>query len=52
MFGGIFGVSGLVGGIITLGLGIIILIWPRLLTTLVGIWLIIVGIFAIVSAFR
>jgi uncharacterized membrane protein HdeD (DUF308 family) len=51
MFGGTFGVSGLIGGIITLGLGIIILIWPKLLTTLIGIWLIIVGIIAIINAF-
>lgn len=51
MFGGTFGVSGLIGGIITLGLGIIILIWPKLLTTLIGIWLIIVGIVAIIHAF-
>jgi uncharacterized membrane protein HdeD (DUF308 family) len=50
MFEGMLGFGGLVGGIITLALGIIILVWPKLLTTLIGIWLIIVGIIAIVSS--
>jgi len=47
---GFLGIGGLIGGIITLILGIIILVWPRLVTTIIGIWLIIVGIVAIVSS--
>jgi uncharacterized membrane protein HdeD (DUF308 family) len=50
MLGGILGIGGLIGGIITLVLGIIILVWPRLISTIIGIWLIIVGIIAIASS--
>ena len=50
MLGGILGVGSLVGGIITLVLGIVILVWPRLISTIIGIWLIAVGIIAIISA--
>jgi hypothetical protein len=50
MFGGVFGIGGLIGGIITLILGIIILVWPRFISTIIGIWLIIVGILAIIAS--
>ena len=50
MLGGFLGVGGLIGGIVTLILGVIILVWPRFITTIIGIWLIIVGIIAIVSS--
>ena len=50
MLGGILGVGSLVGGIITVVLGIVILVWPRLISTIIGIWLIAVGIIAIISA--
>lgn len=42
--------QGLVGGIITLLLGILILVWPRIIAYVIGIWLIIVGIVAIVNS--
>jgi uncharacterized membrane protein HdeD (DUF308 family) len=48
---GILGIGGLIGGIITLAVGIIILVWPRIIAYVIGIWLIIVGIIAIVNAF-
>jgi hypothetical protein len=48
---GILGVGGLIGGIITLAIGIIILIWPRIIAYVIGIWLIIVGIIAIIGSF-
>jgi hypothetical protein len=51
MFGVDLGVGGIIGGIITLILGIIILVWPRLISTIIGIWLIIVGIIAIIGSF-
>jgi uncharacterized membrane protein HdeD (DUF308 family) len=51
MFGGLAGVGGLIGGIITLILGIIILVWPKFITTIIGVWLIIVGILAVVRSF-
>ncbi|MDD5703865.1 MAG: DUF3096 domain-containing protein [Dehalococcoidales bacterium] len=50
MLGGFLGVGGLIGGIVTLILGVIILVWPRFVTTIIGIWLIIVGIIAIVGS--
>jgi hypothetical protein len=50
MFGSTLGVGGIIGGVITLILGIIILVWPRLISTIIGIWLIIVGILAIISS--
>ena len=50
MLGGFLGIGGLIGGIVTLILGVIILVWPRFVTTIIGIWLIIVGIVAIVSS--
>lgn len=47
---GILGVGGLIGGIITLIVGIIILVWPRFIAYVIGIWLIIVGIVAITNS--
>jgi len=47
---GILGVGGLVGGIITLLLGIVIMVWPRLIAYVIGAWLILVGLVAIVSS--
>jgi uncharacterized membrane protein HdeD (DUF308 family) len=44
------GIGGVIGGIITLALGIIILVWPRIIAYVIGIWLIIVGIIAIITA--
>jgi hypothetical protein len=44
------GLGGLIGGIITLAVGIIILVWPRIIAYVIGIWLIIVGIIAIIGA--
>ena len=46
------GFSGLLGGIVTLGVGIVIMIWPRIIAYVIGIWLIIVGIIAIINAVR
>jgi len=50
MFGGMLGVSGLVGGIITIIVGLILLVWPRFVAAIIGIWLIIVGVIAIVNS--
>ena len=50
MFGGMLGVSGLVGGIITIIVGFILLVWPRFVAAIIGIWLIIVGVIAIVNS--
>jgi uncharacterized membrane protein HdeD (DUF308 family) len=48
---GILGMGGLIGGIITLLMGVIILVWPKILAYVIGIWFIIVGIIAIIGAF-
>ncbi len=45
------GLGGLIGGIITIIIGIIILVWPRIIAYVIGIWLLIVGIIAIISSF-
>lgn len=41
---------GLAGGIISVVVGIVIIIWPRLLAILVGLYLIVIGGLAIWSA--
>ncbi|TET41114.1 MAG: DUF3096 domain-containing protein, partial [Dehalococcoidia bacterium] len=38
------GQLGLIGGIITLIFGIVVMIFPKILNYLVGIWLIIIGV--------
>ncbi len=43
-----FPVGGIIAGLISIAAGIIILIWPRLLAYIIGIYLIIVGLFAII----
>ncbi len=44
------GVGGLIAGIITIIVGIIIIAWPRIIAYVIGIWLIIVGVIAIINA--
>jgi hypothetical protein len=41
-------IIGIIGGIISILVGIIIIIWPRLLAYITGAWFIIVGALAIV----
>ena len=43
-------VGGIIGGIISIIFGIVIIVWPRLIAYLVGGWLIIIGILAILAA--
>ncbi len=52
MLFGLFPLAGLLVGIVTLGAGVIILVWPRIIAYIVGIYLIIVGLTAIFSALR
>ena len=49
---GILGWGGLIGGILSIIAGIIIIIWPRVLAYILGIYLIIVGLIAVINAFR
>lgn len=47
---GFLAISGLIGGILAVVAGIIVIIWPRIIAWVVGIYLIIVGAFAILAA--
>ena len=40
-------VGGLIGGIISIVVGIIIIVWPRIIAFVIGGWLIVVGVLAI-----
>jgi hypothetical protein len=40
MLGGLFQFGGFIAGIITIGAGIIILVWPRIIAYIIGIYLI------------
>jgi len=43
---------GLIGVIISLVFGIIVMIFPKILNYLVGIWLILIGVIALIAFFR
>ncbi len=42
--------GGLIGGIITIIVGIILLVWPRLIAYIIGGYFILIGIIAIASS--
>ena len=52
MLSGVIQVSGFIGGIITIVAGIVILVWPKIIAYIVGIYLIIIGILAVTAALR
>ena len=52
MLGGLFQFGGLIAGIITISAGIIILVWPRIIAYIIGIYLIIAGLTAIIAVLR
>lgn len=43
-------IGGIIGGIISILFGIVIIVWPRLIAYLIGGWLIIIGMLAILAA--
>lgn len=45
-------VSGLVAGILTILAGVIVMVWPRILAYILGIYLIIIGIIAVLNSLR
>lgn len=47
--GGLLSVGGLVTGIISIVAGIVVLIWPKILAYIVGIYLIIIGVLAVIT---
>jgi len=50
MMGGLLPFGGLIVGIITVVAGVIVLIWPRIIAYIIGIYLIIVGALAVIAA--
>ena len=40
-------VGGLIGGIISIVVGIVIIVWPRIIAFVIGGWLIVVGVLAV-----
>ena len=45
-------VSGLIAGILAVVVGIIIIIWPRVIAYFIGGYLVVVGIIAIINALK
>ena len=45
-------ISGMLAGIISIVVGVIVIVWPRIIAYVIGAWLIIVGIIAVVAAAR
>ncbi len=45
-------VSGLAAGIISVVVGVLVLVWPRIIAYVIGVYLIIIGVIAIVAAVR
>ncbi len=52
MFHDFLPVGGLITGLITIAAGVVILIWPKILPYILGIYLIIIGIGAVIVAIR
>jgi len=52
MLAGVLQISGFIGGIITIVAGIVVLIWPKIIAYIVGIYLIIIGVLAVTAALR
>ena len=52
MLGGLLPIGGIIAGILTLAVGIVILVWPRIIAYIIGIYLILVGLTAILASWR
>ena len=42
-------IGGLIGGIISIVVGIVIILWPRVIAYVIGGWLIVVGVLAVLA---
>jgi uncharacterized membrane protein HdeD (DUF308 family) len=49
---GFIQIGGLVGGILAILAGIIVIIWPKIIAYIIGIYFIIVGVLAVIAALR
>jgi uncharacterized membrane protein HdeD (DUF308 family) len=45
-------ISGMVAGIISIVVGVLVIAWPRIIAYIIGVYLIILGIIAVVAALR
>ena len=45
-------VTGLIAGILAIVGGVVVIVWPRILAYIIGVYLIIVGILAVIAALR
>ena len=52
MLGELFQLGGLIAGIITICAGIVVLVWPKIIAYIIGIYLIIVGLITVITVFR
>jgi len=52
MISGLFPIGGLIAGILAIVAGIVILIWPKVIAYIIGIYLIIVGLVTVITVFR
>jgi uncharacterized membrane protein HdeD (DUF308 family) len=43
-------VSGLVGGLLSIFAGIAVIVWPRIIAYVIGVYLIVIGIIAVLAA--
>jgi len=52
MLSGFLATGGLVVGIISIVVGILIVVWPRIIAYAVGIYLVIIGVVAVLAVLR
>ena len=52
MISSLFPVGGLIAGILAIVAGVVILIWPKIIAYIIGIYLIIVGLVAVIAVLR
>jgi uncharacterized membrane protein HdeD (DUF308 family) len=45
-------ISGMLAGIISIIVGVVVIVWPRIIAFVIGAYLIIIGIIAVVAAAR
>jgi uncharacterized membrane protein HdeD (DUF308 family) len=50
MFGGLLPLGALIVGIIAIAAGIVVLVWPRIIAYVIGIYLIIAGVIMVIGA--
>jgi hypothetical protein len=49
IMGSLLSISGLVAGILSIVAGVVVLIWPKILAYIIGIYLIIIGVVAVIT---